>query len=264
MFCLVEEGSVVVRLAEFGGSFEIDVRSHIFRRVSSARQYESELAAIVKRYIDLGRDAIDVGANVGFFSVLLAKSLDPGRRVLAIEPTPLAVKYLRNNIRRNEVNDSVLVFEGAAKDVSGPCVLSVIEGKEEYSSLGGIHHCKVQGELSKEIEVPGSTIDELVEKYGLSPGFIKIDTEGAECLVISGAKETIRKYRPVILSEASEALLADCNCSSEELFALLRESKYRIVDGYNPRNKVTVPFNGDILAVPLERGLTPTDERKRH
>ena len=252
-FRLVEEGSLVVRLAEFDGSFEIDARSHILARVFKTGRYESELAEIVKRYVDSSGDAIDVGANVGLFSVLLAKLLDAGRHVLAIEPTPPAIKHLRNNIRRNGVNSSVIVFEGVANDAGGLCVLSVIEGKEEYSSLGGIRHCRVRGEPSRKIEVPGSTIDELVEKHGLSPGFIKIDTEGAECLVIAGAKETIRRHRPVILSEASETLLAGCNCSSDELFALLRESQYRILDAYDPRSDATAPFNGDILAIPLER-----------
>ena len=67
----------------------------------------------------------------------------------------------------------------------------------------------------------GDTVDNLVREYNLNPGFIKIDAEGAECLVFSGALGTIKKYKPVIISELSESLLANFGETSETIFKFL-------------------------------------------
>lgn len=253
VFYLVKEGSLVVGLDEFGGLFEFDVRSHILGRILKTRQYEPDLVKIIKQHIDPSRDAIDIGANIGLFTILLAKLLGSERHVLAVEPTPHANGYLRRNIRRNEVCNSIFIFEGIASNNNCPRRLNVIDGKEEYSSLGDITHKKVQDQRHNKIEVVSSTIDDLVEKYNLNPGFIKIDTEGSEYLVVAGAQKTIHKHRPFILSEISETLLTNCGSSSDKLLGLLRNNAYKIVNAYNLHNEVTAPFDGDILAVPQER-----------
>ncbi|MCZ7667690.1 MAG: FkbM family methyltransferase [Chloroflexi bacterium] len=105
-----------------------------------------------------------------------------------MEPTNNALGRLCENIRINEIENKVIVYEGVASNDTGTEKISVIEGKEEYSSIGGINHPSVSNIKSTEYEVQSSTIDDLVENFSLDPGFIKVDVEGAENLIFDGCK----------------------------------------------------------------------------
>lgn len=246
---VVEGGSMTVRLDAFEGVFEVDVRSHLLRRILMWKAYEPELAALVRRHLDPQRDALDVGANVGFYTVLMARLVAPPRRVLAVEPAPLPQGYLQRNLRRNGCEEQVEVFHGLATAEVGTYRLHVVPGLEEYASLGTPHRA-VQHHDRHSVEVPGRTLDQLVAEGGYEPGFVKIDTEGAERAVLSGASETLRRFRPVILSELSDPLLAAQGASAAEVVRLLEAHGYAVVDAATG-GPVTYPFDGDVLARPL-------------
>ena len=80
---LVED--VVINVKEFQGIFTIGYRSHLFKRLIFEKCYEPQLANLCLRFLDSDRDVIDIGANVGFFTVLFAKNLNE-KKVLSIEP----------------------------------------------------------------------------------------------------------------------------------------------------------------------------------
>src|SRR5579863_914395 len=132
MFQLVEGGSLVLRMPDFNGSFELDARSHILRRILVTANYEPEIVRVIREKVDIRRDAIDVGANAGLFTILLASLGLPASRVLAVEPTPGALHFLRENIVRNNKSEKIIVFEGVASHSRGEVKLRVISGKEEY------------------------------------------------------------------------------------------------------------------------------------
>ncbi len=246
---IVVGGSVIVNVPDFRGTFEIDVRSDILEFILIFHDYERDIVRLIEKYIDPEKDVIDVGANIGLHSVLFSQLINPGRKVLAIEPTPNALKYLQTNIKRNKCDEKLIVFKGIAADSERQYELKTIEGKEEYSSLGNMNHPNINGIEKKSIKVEGNTIDNLVDTYQLNPGFIKIDTEGAEFKVLSGAREILKENRPVILSELSENLLHEQGSSCEEVYKLLKEFNYRIFDAYTLK-PVTKAIEGEILAIP--------------
>lgn len=251
-FKSVEKGSLVVRIPDFEGIFEIDFRSHILKRILKDKHYEPIFVEVVKKYVDPQKDVLDVGANVGLFAILFSKIISCNNRVLAVEPAPLALDYLRRNIERNCPSQTIIVFEGLATNEESIFRLNIIQGMEEYSSLGNIVHPSVQGRSNESIEVKSSTIDNIVNEFNLKPGFIKIDTEGAEYLVVSGAINTLMKYRPVILSELSDTLLSSFGDTSEKVIKLLQINGYKIVNAEAPSVPIRHPFNGEILALPIE------------
>ena len=252
LFRDVREGSLVVDVPEFGGAFEMAFQSHVFRRVLKFRSYEPDLARLVGRYLDPRRDAIDVGANVGLFAVLFAKMVVEGGRVVAIEPTPSALRYLHGNIRRNGVEETVSVFEGVATDARGTFDLNVIPGQEEYSTLGDLVHPTIVGRQGATMTVAGDTIDNIVSDRGLRPGFVKIDTEGAELRVLRGARNTLEEHRPIVICEVSDTLLASFGASSTDVVTVLEDTGYRVSDAHHPARPVARPFVGEVLAVPAE------------
>jgi FkbM family methyltransferase len=247
--CTVLTEDPVVQLPEYKGVFALDCRSDMFKRIIANGEYESELALQCLSQVDPARDAIDVGANAGLYTVLLAKTLRKGR-VLAVEPVPNAAARLRRNISLNHVLDKVIVFEGAASDRTGSAQVKTIEGREDYSTMGEMAHPAVTAERYRTLDVRTSTIDDLVRGNSLDPGFIKVDVEGCEHLVFLGAGEVLKKHRPVVLSELSDYLLRKNGSSAREVIALIANHGYQVIDPLDPPTPPGEKEFGDILCIP--------------
>ena len=84
----------VMRLGDFDGEFDMGAASDTFARLAKVGRYESGLALTLRSLIDRTRDGIDVGANVGSYSVLMESLLDEGRVVVACEPSDAAFSLL--------------------------------------------------------------------------------------------------------------------------------------------------------------------------
>jgi FkbM family methyltransferase len=245
IFSNVVEGSLVVSVDNIPGFYEIDVRSHLLQRILTTNEYELKISDIIKSEIDPGKDAINVGANIGLFSNFIAQLINPDNRVLAIEPTPNALKFLTANTTRNNNLEKTILFNGVATDKIGNYKINIISGKEEYSSLGDIIHPAVKDEIFESIEVIGDTIDNLVEKFNLKPGIIVIDVEGSEYQVLKGAINTIQKFKPLIVSEIDDLLLSKRNSSSVQVIGFLESYGYNIRNAEN--EEISSPFSGNII-----------------
>src|SRR3546814_9162768 len=93
-------------------------KSHLFRRLFINGEYEPELAKLFLKYLDPSRDVIDIGANIGFFSVLAGRRLSTGR-VLSVEPTDAAFARLSRNVQLNGVSDRAILHQGLISDTHG-------------------------------------------------------------------------------------------------------------------------------------------------
>ncbi|MGE5294463.1 MAG: FkbM family methyltransferase [Solirubrobacterales bacterium] len=236
----------LVALPEFEGEFVLDVRSDVLKRLLMKGHYEPGVAACCRRFLRPDRDAVDVGANVGFYSVLFAKRISPGRRVLAVEPIPEAVAKLKLNLQRNGVTERVLIHEGAASDEEGPCDLTTVDGKSEYSTLGRLAHASVATAVGRAVSVPGICLDALVQQRILDPGFLKIDVEGAELKVLRGATRLLEEKRPNILIEVHRYLLEEAGDSANQVLEFLREHGYGL---FNPERPDRPPVQKDCFPV---------------
>jgi FkbM family methyltransferase len=148
--------------------------------------YEYEKQQLISREVQPNTVFHDVGANVGLYSLLAAELVGPGR-VFAFEPVPRNLAYLRKHLALNRVTN-VEVLALAVSDQNGIAPFQV-----EQSGF--------MGHLSNEggIMVPTTTLDSLVENGKvLPPNYIKMDIEGAELLALRGARETFRRYRPLL------------------------------------------------------------------
>jgi FkbM family methyltransferase len=244
-------GDPVIRVDEFNGIFAIDPNSNIFSRVILLKCYEPQLVKFCMRYLDTNRDVIDVGANIGFYTVMFAKNIAQ-KKVLSIEPTRNAIQRLRRNIELNGVIDKVDVFEGVASNRNGIVEIKTIKGKEEYSSLGEMNHPNIANNKWTSEEVMSATLDELIEKKSIDPGFLKVDVEGAEHLVFEGAKKVLGEKRPIILSELSDFLLRGNGSSAIEVINFIKEYEYDLFDTNNPSIQPGSKDSGDILCFPKE------------
>ncbi|MBZ5523743.1 MAG: FkbM family methyltransferase [Acidobacteriia bacterium] len=241
IFASVEGGSLVVKLPDFAGTFEIGHRSHLLKTILTQGTYEPVLAEATKNFVNPDRDFIDVGANIGLFSVLAASLIASGRRVLAVEPTPGALHYLYRNISRNKLDTKIIVFEGVASHVRAPMTINVIPGMEEYSSLRDLVYPNLEQTQPARISVAAETLDHLVRQFKLRPGFIKIDAEGSEDDVLRGCVETLRDHRPIVIFEDwPESIMRESGGNPGAASELLAANGY-VIQQCAPGNLLATP-----------------------
>lgn len=240
---------VQIHVAEFDGDFVIGPRSHLLHRLLVDGIYEPDLVQLFLSHLKKDRDVIDVGANIGFYSVLAAKHLTTGR-VLAAEPTSKAFQRLTHNMTINQADSKAILFNGLVSDRDGHSSVNIVPGREEYSSIGEIIHPSVFGQETQKEKIETRTLDSLVREHGLKPALIKVDVEGGEGFVFSGAEETLKAHRPVVISELSPLLLKQNGTSSEAIIAMFRRLDYAVYDPHDPKAKLENSMSGDLLALP--------------
>ena len=139
---------------------------------------------------------IDAGANAGFHTIRWLQSRSD-LRLIAVEANPETAALLRRNIERNGFGPRCQVFDLALGDREGD-VEFILSSDDAFSSL--ISNDRVPEK--RRVKVPMKTLDRLVEEAGIDKlDLIKIDVEGAELMVISGAQSVITQYRPHIFME---------------------------------------------------------------
>jgi FkbM family methyltransferase len=213
----------------------------IGHHVLGGHPYEPGIAATFNRCVKPGMAVVDVGANIGCLTMLLASLVEASGLVVAVEPNPENIKLLEASRRVNGF-DQVLVIQAAAGRRTGLLALNVS------------HSNGMTGELPEDADavfashpVPCFALDAILPK-DRRIDLIKIDTEGAELNALMGLSETINRDRPVIVSEFSPATLPGISqCSGPEYLRFLIAGGYRI--GVIERDGSETGFGDDVDGV---------------
>jgi FkbM family methyltransferase len=177
--------------------------------------FEPHCLDVMRRHIEIGNTLLDVGANIGLFSIEACISVGATGKVIAIEAAPRHAETLKQSAMANNFHQ-IEVVACAASDGEGRAVLSLPQGGNHgMFTLGDIKGCDT-------VNVTTRTIDDIVGSRRID--FIKMDIEGSELHALRGAINTICRSQPPILIELNERALAGCGSSSREvkefLFAL--------------------------------------------
>jgi FkbM family methyltransferase len=162
--------------------------------------YEPSVTRAFRTRLRPGMTVVDVGANIGCFSLLSASPVGSTGSVIAVEPNPRNVKALHASAARNGFQH-VHVFQTAASDECGLLFLNVDSSNETVSPAKG----DIDDMLSRET-VPALTLDTII-KSSRRADLIKLDTEGAEYKVLRGGRKFLSASRPTIISEFSPGAL---------------------------------------------------------
>ena len=159
--------------------------------------YEPDVLRLLVRCVRPGHTFIDVGANVGCFTVPMARHVGPGGRVLAVEASPGVFSYLARNIVANEIGNATLVGAAATdRDGGDVTFFSAPDDRFGMGTLTPIFKDTPQ-------TVPSRTLDALVTEHGLERvDAIKVDVEGHEETVFRGASALLTADpAPVVVFE---------------------------------------------------------------
>jgi FkbM family methyltransferase len=165
---------------------------------SGLHDYEKETIPIMLDQIRQARCFIDVGANCGIYTVLAA-TINPDVRIVAIEPVPKICAALTRNVRQNRLHGRVTILDVAVGNSDG----MVDFHEAEDARMGSLSVHGYQGQAGRLIRVQCRTLDSIVTELNIAPDFIKIDVEGFSDAVLRGASRLLETVRPRIVLEAN-------------------------------------------------------------
>jgi FkbM family methyltransferase len=253
-----KQKSVPVRV-EGGSPIYIDVtgfdllEQSLFLAAPGEPDFERAERAIFRKVVHPGDIVFDIGANIGYHSALLGSLIKPDGRLIAFEPQPALLPNLRRTI---EAIPHARLFECLLSDRPGETTLHVPE--HGHHMLAGMSD---PGVPSHAVTCEVETLDRLHESGEIPlPDFIKIDVEGAESLVLRGARELLnRPDAPIVFFEQWDSAAKRCRCTpgdtakflgslgrpNFELFLVSEEGLQRAAGD--------IPEKCNLLAVPSSR-----------
>lgn len=173
--------------------------------------YEKEKQNALRIVVKPGMICYDVGAHVGFYSLLFSRLTGSNGKVYAFEPLLRNIKFLKKHIELNNINNVTILNVG----VSEKSGCGYISGNDNFTYKIG----------ERGIKIKLISIDEEIQSGSLlPPDVIKIDVEGHELFVLKGAINTLRTYKPAVL------VAMDNYKTKNEVFNLLKSIGYIIYD----------------------------------
>ncbi len=198
-----------------GLKFRLDLDEIIDSSLYYSGTFEANAERAIAGALRSGMTAVDVGANVGYHTLRMARAVGAAGKVIAIEPTSWAIARLRENIALNAfTNVDVLQIGLAATDEGWRS----IRFRSSYRLDGRVD----TAEESVQIRALDGVTADLTRL-----DFIKIDVDGSEGKVLDGARETLRRFRPMVLFEITPSAMVAGGDSPDDLLALLSGLGYR-------------------------------------
>jgi FkbM family methyltransferase len=199
------------------------------------------LLEVARRFLRRRAVVWDIGANVGLFAFAAAAQVGESGKVLAVEPDSWLVSLMkRSSSLPDNVRFDLEILQAAACDTVGTAPFAVARRSRAASHLSIVSGSSPSGGVAEEVLVPTVTLDWLLGRHW-APDFIKIDVEGAELLVLNGARRLLADVKPAIYCEVS----SEC-CPA--VTALLHEHGYKLYD----------PLSDTALAKPLDSAVWNT------
>ena len=213
--------------SKYGATLNLSLSDMVQRYIFFFGCWEPETSNYIANSLSSDDIFVDIGANIGYYSLLASRKVGDCGKVYAIEASPSIFQKLRNNIELNGTNNivalncavcdrrrTVSVFLHAADNIGATTIIPEI-GRERQAAI--------------EACVEGHPLGEIVPPDDLQRArMIKIDVEGAEWLVLAGMREFLHRLsdRTEILIETNAAALSACGASVSALVELLAQARF--------------------------------------
>jgi FkbM family methyltransferase len=211
-----------------GARILCDLQDSVQRSLFYSGTYEPVLTALIEAELRPGDIFLDIGANVGHYSLLAASKLGEGAQIHAIEASGQTAMLLQDTVNRNRLGGSIIVHQVAASDRKGQMVLST---PADSTSFMGMRHLTPRGGVGELVEVV-----RMDEYLNVTPSVVKIDVEGADLRALVGMERLLRNSPPrCLFVEAVDNQLARFGDSTEVMVDYMSSMGYsseKLVEQY--------------------------------
>lgn len=209
----------VRRRRRYGVLFDCDLSDKVTREIYYTG-FDRKDCRVLRALIKPTMTVLDVGANIGYFSLLGARWLKGSGTVHAFEPAPETAERFRRNLALNpSLSKTVRLHRLALSDFEGGVDIKVADA----SNRGCNYVQKADGFGS----IRATTLDSWVAANQISSiHLIKVDVEGSEIAVVDGGEKTIRRFRPPMMIEVNPATLQRFGHTAAELIGRINDLNY--------------------------------------
>jgi FkbM family methyltransferase len=158
--------------------------------IAHSGSWELDEAILFRAHLRPGMTVVDIGAHVGYYTLLAARAVGSLGRVVAVEPHPLNAELLRQNVSRNRIRN-VEVIEGAASRKPGKLML------EQSSDRNSGDHRVVRATSATTIEVDAVVLDDVLQRIDVG----KVDAQGSDHAAVAGMEKLVRRDLPTVFTE---------------------------------------------------------------
>lgn len=241
---------------QYLGQFKVNIDTTYPIEVEMATgSYDLKTSAIIRKFVAPGDTVMDIGANVGALTLMMAQVANRGK-VIAIEPGIATFNRLKANLDLNPaLHDLVDAYQLGIADEPGTLYW------QADANVPGNAGLFSQGGLAVRVE----SLDQFVDQLSLERlNFVKIDVEGMELEVIKGGMEAIAKFRPLLYYETLEAFRINRGFDIyNQIFSLLKDLGYQQFAIAKNAQLFEVPnldhlASPNTLAIPAEKFKTLT------
>ncbi len=215
----------VINIPLFGYRFPCELAEHIQRRIFLF-DYDEKAQQFIRENLKTGDTILDIGANVGFYTMLGSSIVGEQGRVIAVEPNPKTFGKLEKTIQSNQIKNALALNIGLGSQESEV---------ELYfnSSLGNDSATMVAHGATESVRVKVLTLDDVVAQHNIGTiAYVKIDVDGFEPEVFKGAKNLLLAGKiKAMQCEFSDVWLRRMDSSPELLHGFLTGMGFRDVDG---------------------------------
>ena len=207
-----------VKVSVVGGrQMYVDLRSTIGQGLFATGTFDIEAIKPALDALEPGATFIDIGANVGFYSILALDKVGPSGKVYCFEIDPRPIGVLKKTIGTFGLAN-VHLTEAAVSDTDG--ILTFVPMSEHG-------HNRIDRGASAGRSVRSVRLDTWMKENGVTRvDVIKVDVEGAEKFVLDGASETIARFKPLLLLEAADDTAASFGYTPRDLIEQLQGLGY--------------------------------------
>jgi FkbM family methyltransferase len=231
------------------GFFTINVFDQAFIKLyfMYKRNIESDNLDFLKSYIKKNITVIDVGANIGYFTIEISKYLDSSSRVIAIEPSPTNFSRMQKVVKEKKLAPRISLVLAGLSEASG-------WGSLEIDPSNPANH-KISEEQNAAKSVELQTLDGITENLH-NVALVKIDVQGYELTVLKGGKRLLREQSPALLIEIDNRTNTNL---AEKIWDYLEANNYRMFRTNDLEQEITklqlkvTSGYFDILCVPNEK-----------
>lgn len=211
------------RTVEINGfRMHLDRTDETVSRMLMSGSYEPTETRIMKEIVKPGMTVVDIGAHIGYYTLQFARAVGSVGMVYAFEPAPKTFALLQRNLRENNLDGVVKLFNVALSDHEGVAELFINEYNKGNNRL-------YQSGNMRSVPIRLKRLDDVIPA-NVRVDFIKMDIEGAEVLALRGMHTLLKRDKPTIIMEYWPRRFRKLDTTVGELFEILGSLGYQFSD----------------------------------